>query len=221
MQFTSKLVTLTALALLLVGAVPAQASHQEVSIDPFVLSICGQQGIPFSGTAQGHSNQRLAVELDSTPVSVTLNDTFWTSGFITTSVGSHTLTAKIVSGSNVLESTQFAFTVVACPVPASPSSSSSGSSNTPGDVGPDPEQPTPVIAKGSVKGATITATKGTIANRLVPAVVERVFKGVFGRRITHQESLYWKNRARTNKRTEAVLKGAMEWHELRGRSIGK
>jgi hypothetical protein len=53
-------------------------------------------------------------------------------------------------------------------------------------------------------------------------VVERIFFEVFGRKITHRESVYWKSRVRCDKATEAKLKGAMQWHKLfKGQTMPK
>ncbi|MEX1997646.1 MAG: YHYH domain-containing protein [Candidatus Andersenbacteria bacterium] len=70
---------------------------------------------------------------------------------------------------------------------------------------------------GSVAGAKSTvATGDTIANANVPIVVARLFQEVYGRPITPSESTYWKNRARTDKKTESALRGAMSFHNSKG-----
>jgi hypothetical protein len=79
------------------------------------------------------------------------------------------------------------------------------------------------VKKGQVKGTTTSATAaanrstpGYIQNANVPTVVERIFREVFGRKITPDESAYWKGRARNDKTTQSQLKGAMLWHKARG-----
>lgn len=53
-----------------------------------------------------------------------------------------------------------------------------------------------------------------IPNHLVPLIVERTYSEVFGQKITHQQSLYWKGRARSDKATESNLRDTMLWHLL-------
>lgn len=67
---------------------------------------------------------------------------------------------------------------------------------------------------GLVAGATTSSV--TIANKDVPAIVARLFQEVYGRSITPSESAYWKNRARSDKKTESALKGAMSFHKSKG-----
>lgn len=77
-----------------------------------------------------------------------------------------------------------------------------------GKTRPDPSTP-------QVAGAK-TIAGDTIVNANVPAVVARLFQQVYGRSITPSESTYWKNRARTDKKTESALKGAMAFHNAKG-----
>ncbi len=65
----------------------------------------------------------------------------------------------------------------------------------------------------SVETATIP---NQIPNIQVPSVVERLFQQVYVRKITTSESTYWKARVRKDKKTETVLKGAMEFHKSKG-----
>lgn len=93
-----------------------------------------------------------------------------------------------------------------------------------GDQGPDPEPRVSSQKSGQVKGAVSpkctrtgdTKTGDFIQNVTVPAVVERIFGEVFGKKITPVESTYWKQRARCDKATEGKLRGAMAWHKGRG-----
>lgn len=80
---------------------------------------------------------------------------------------------------------------------------------------------------GKVAGATIKISAADrkapdfIQNQTVPTAVERLFFQIWGRKITHKESVYWKARARSDKATESKLFGAMAWHKLRGRTTGR
>ena len=67
----------------------------------------------------------------------------------------------------------------------------------------------------------ISTSPNAIPNADVPAVVARLFRSIFGRDITHTESVYWKDRARSDKRSEADLHGTMQWHQLQGRTTGR
>lgn len=60
-----------------------------------------------------------------------------------------------------------------------------------------------------------------IPSKNAPAVVERIFSGVFGKKITPTESEYWKNRARSDKTTESALKGAMYFQKAKGLTMPK
>ncbi|MBI3250810.1 MAG: hypothetical protein HYZ61_03145 [Candidatus Andersenbacteria bacterium] len=114
------------------------------------------------------------------------------------------------------------------PIPAATSNNDNGggSSDGGGGGGGDSEEPQPTpkpaVKKGQVKGITTKKViAGAIPNKLVPAVVARIFKEVFGRTIKPFESTYWKLRARTDKVTEALLKGTMQWYKLKGKTVGK
>lgn len=52
-----------------------------------------------------------------------------------------------------------------------------------------------------------------IHDNKVPIIVGRIFQDVFGKKINKAESDYWKKRARTDKATEAKLKGAMQFQK--------
>jgi len=97
-----------------------------------------------------------------------------------------------------------------------------GSTHNSNNGSNDEPQPTSAVKKGQVKGAHIKGTIiGAIPNKLVPSVVARIFKEVFGRAIQPFESTYWKLRARTDKVTERLLRSTMEWYKLRGTTVGK
>ncbi len=70
-----------------------------------------------------------------------------------------------------------------------------------------------------VSSNVYAAPKSSIPAKTIPAVVERTFLETFGRPITAVESSYWKKRARTDKKTEAALKGAMAFQKAKGATI--
>lgn len=279
MKLYKKLISLTTTTALLASALPVFAADN-VAVDSVVLSRCGQQGVPFSGTVNLTAGQKLAVQLDGVNVPFTLNGSLWITGLIPVSVtnendfdvaGDHRVIAAILDSSapdpvnfvldpsnlnagnpdsqpSVVELAEMSFGVAACPTPtptpiATPSptitptatptatptpvqSTNDGGGNNGGGGGgggseePEPT-PKPVVKKSQVKGITKKIVAGTIPNKLVPAVVERLFKAVFGRAIKPFESTYWKLRARTDKVTEALLKGTMQWYKIKGKSVGK
>lgn len=95
-----------------------------------------------------------------------------------------------------------------------------------GGGGEEPEQ-TPVPKKGKVLGAVTKISladrkaKDFIRDKQVPAVVERIFRQLFGRKPTKTESTYWKGRARSNSATEKKLGAAMKVLKVKGRTIPK
>jgi hypothetical protein len=133
--------------------------------------------------------------------------------------GVNTIIAKVTKAGTSDEAThtiQITRTVSSSNPPANTSSGGSSSGGGSGNGGEEPQLPSKTPA---VKG--VTSAKDAIQNHLVPSVVGRLFQQVFGRTITPQESIYWKARARNDKRTESALAGAMQWHKLRNRTIGK
>lgn len=92
------------------------------------------------------------------------------------------------------------------PIPTSSQSSNPEQENSIEE--PVPPTPTP-------KPRVLAARRGPndIPNHLVPITVERIFNQIFGRHITHPESLFWKKRARSDKPTENLLRRTMAWHK--------
>ncbi len=241
MRMKQKLLSLLILTGLFASSLPAHAANETVTIDPFVLSRCGQQGIPFSGTVTGSGYLELNLDSSSSPNTLVfaqaVNNTNWITGFIPVGTGHHTVYANLFSfkppepdsfgnSPNLLAQASYAFEVVACPTPApAPSSDNGGSSSGGGGGGGGSEepqsQPKPVKKVGQVKGITTVKGVATIVNKNVPSVIDRLFRQVFVRKITPQESTYWKKRARTDKRTEVSLMGTMQWYKAHGTTKGK
>lgn len=240
MKMQQKLLAIFVMTGLLTSSLPAYAATDAVSIDPFVLSRCGQQGIPFSGTVTGSGYLELNLDSTSSPNTLVfaqaVNNTNWISGFVPVGVGNHIVFANLFSfkppeldsfgiSPDLLAQDSYAFEVVACPTPTPAPSSDNGVGSSGGGGGGGSEepqsQPKTVKKAGQVKGISTVKGVATIANKNVPAVVDRLFRQVFGRKITPQESTYWKKRARTDKRTEVALTGAMSWHKAHGKTKGK
>ena len=66
--------------------------------------------------------------------------------------------------------------------------------------------------------AALAAAADTIANPAVPATVAKLFQEAYGRPITATESTYWKQRARTDKKTISALRGALQFQKGKNNS---
>lgn len=80
----------------------------------------------------------------------------------------------------------------------------------------------PTTAVDPQTGRLVESTasgQGIIQNAAVPAIVAQEFGDVFGRQPTPDESTYWKGRARSDKQTSGVLRGAMFFQKARGRTL--
>ena len=101
---------------------------------------------------------------------------------------------------------------------------STGSGSSADEGGSEEPQPTPkprVLGVSAKISAADRKAPDFIQNKNVPVVVARLFQSVWGRKITPQESTYWKARARSDKATETKLFGAMMWHKARGKTHTK
>ncbi len=206
------------------------AVTSQVWVDDFAVSLCGNQSFAFSGTAELNSSEELLVKLDNVIINHTLSDINWITGLTPVGVGAHTIRAEIVRTADnyIVNQHQRPFVVASCVVNPTPAPSNEGSNSDSdgggssgggggGDGGDDGNNtPEPAARKPKVKGAKIKGSKCSIANLSVPAVVARNFSQVFGRSITHAESVYWKTRARGDKCNEITLAGAMRWHKQKG-----
>ena len=199
----------------------ASAMHpgvETVNVAPVAVSGCGAQSVTISGTASSYSHevQHLVVTLDGTEI---LDDhekpEAWGIGPRAVGVGGHTVTATIYEGDgheDLRTKDTKTFTVPSCeqggppPAPAGPDSS---------DCCPGPDPVVPRVKKvGRVKGA---ATKHLPAKLLR---LNETFEKVHGRIPIFAEWSYWANRLLTNKPEYSALYGAMQWHKLRGRTVG-
>lgn len=215
-----------------------------VPIDGIVLSRCGAQEIYFSGSVDfSTATEYLVVKLDNVEIPHTLNGNLWITDLVPVDVGTHKVKSELIETDTINHPSdgignthQRTFAVQPCHTPtptvAPAQTLNNGGGNRGGGDGDgggggggsEEPQPTskPVAKKGQVKGAiTKKVVAGTIPNKLVPGVVARIFKEVFGRTIKPFESTYWKLRARTDKVTETLLKGTMQWYKLKGKTVGK
>lgn len=205
------------------------AFTNKVWVDDFAVSLCGNQSFAFSGTAEKISSEELLVKLDNATIDHTLSDINWITGLTPVGVGAHTIRAEIVRTADnyIVDQYQRSFVVASCVVSPTPAPSNGGgdsasdgggSSGGGGGGGGDDgsNTPEPAVKKPSVKGAKVKGATCNMSNKSVPAVVARSFSQVFGRYITHAESVYWKTRARGDKCNENDLAGAMRWHKQKG-----
>lgn len=145
----------------------AKAAGESVTVSGVVLSKCGAQGIPFSGTTTGAG--RLDVSVDgvvkyTTPVQGTA--VLWVTPFIQTPTSQHTVLAALYSTpgegeSQLLASDSKVFTVAAC----QQVSGGGGGDEKDCCPGKDPEEPA-VAPKGKVLGAS-TDGGGNDCSKLV------------------------------------------------------
>lgn len=71
----------------------------------------------------------------------------------------------------------------------------------------------------SSKKATVKGVKTHKTSSLAP--LNSIFRSVFGRTPTFEEWTYWANRMLSDKPELDELFGAMQWHKLQGRTVGK
>lgn len=137
------------------------------------------------------------------------------------------LSGKVRSGAR-LNLVQAVTSVLATPTPtpeptAAPESGGGvGGGGGGGGGGSEEPQPTPnpkTVRKPASKVGILKTNPAFIANKNVPVVVAQEFVSIFGRKPTAQESLYWKNRARTDKRTISALHGAMQFQKAKGQTM--
>lgn len=228
---TQKLWCLGLVAALVGNTTPALASHSDVdavSTDAISVSGCGTQSLTFSGTASySEPTQHLVVVLDGT----TLFDDHsepesWSTGPHSVGVGDHTFTATIYDKSagigggheTIRAEDAKTFTVPSCTPAPAPSDVSGG---TAADTDCCPGQDEPVSAPTMKKAAT--GSVKAAATGMAPAKLKwlnETFRKVYGRNPTAKEWHYWSSRLLTDKTQYDALYGAMQWHQLRGHTIG-
>lgn len=204
------------------GSVAFASDVDSVSINPVSVSGCGTQSVTISGTGMySEPVQHLVVTLDGTELTDNHSEPeTWNAGSFSVGTGSHTVVATIYDHmegdgheDQVAQDTK-TFTVPSCDQGGS--SGSSGSSGS-GDCcpGPDPVEPS-VKKAGRVKGV---ATGGKLPHSMF--WINPTFEKVYKRPPTFKEWSYWANRFLTDKTMYPELYGAMQWHKLRGHTMGK
>lgn len=186
-----------------------------LEIDPDI-NLC-EEAIPLSGIATVEDGQQLIVKLDGQNFSIGFDGIFWTSEPVRLSQGNHKLIATIMAGSDVIASAEMSVDASSCGAQSSTEVVSDNSKTS--NVGGDIQEPAPLMKKSKPK--VVVAVRGGIVNKAVPSVVARIFTQLYGRSIKPAESTYWKNRARTDKRTETTLRGAMQFYKGKGLTKGK
>ncbi len=206
-------------------SMPALASHWDfdsVSMSP-VSPGCGAQTLTFSGTAQYSSpTQHLVVTLDGTQL---LHDhsepVAWSTSPVPVSEGSHTLLATIYDEMDDTEhktvEAQDTLSVTVPPCTSEPATGSSATGSSDGSGASDEQIPAPLV-KGAAQSRVHGARVKTLSPRLKP--LNEIFQKVHKRTPTFREWSYWANRLLTDKPQYDALYGAMQWHQLRGHTIG-
>lgn len=195
-----------------------------ISINPVSVSGCGSQSVTMSGTGMySDPVQHLVVTLNGTQV---IHDhrepETWSTGPHTVGVGNHTVVATIYDHmegdgheDQRAQDTK-TFTVPSCTQSGGSPASSGGTSGS-GDCCPSPDPVQPSVKKaGRVKGA---ATSGKLPHSMF--WINPTFEKVYKRPPTFKEWSYWADRFLTDKTTYPELYGAMQWHKLRGNTMGK
>jgi hypothetical protein len=208
------------LALAFALAPAAQADGVDsISIDDIIISGCGEQEVVFTGSATySESTQHLVVELDGVGlVHDHQEPADWSTGPVTVSEGDHTLTATVYDKSDhvVVRASDSKNFSTACEGEGDEGSSEGSDNGGEGDCcpGPDPEDSASAV-KAAVKGAV----KAGLPESLKP--LNSIFRLVFGRSPTFAEWKYWADRLLGDKPQYDALLGAMQWHQLQGRTIG-
>lgn len=213
-----------AFGLLILPGVPLNAATgiDLITIGNITVGSCGEQSLTFQGTAEySEPTQHLVVDLDGVQLLHDEDEPItWTTSPVTVNVGSHTLVATIYDKSDhvdVVVRETVGFSVASCGAPASTSPSGGAGESHDCCPGPDPVQPKPKpVTKGQVKAAV--EYPATLPMQLKP--LNEIFRKVYGRSPTLEEWNYWAGRLLNDKPQYDALYGAMQWHELRGRSTG-
>ena len=219
---TQKLWRLGLVAALVGNTTPAFAVGSDVdavSINAVSVSGCDTQSMTFSGTASySEATQHAVVTLDGTELFDDHSEPeSWSTGPHSVSAGDHTFTATIYDQSagdgheTIRAQDTRTFTVPSC----------SASSVSGGDDGPDccpgKDEPVPTVKKATT-GRVKAAATGRVPAKL--KWLNATFENVYGRNPTAKEWHYWANRLLTDKMQYDALYGAMQWHQLRGHTIG-
>lgn len=204
------------------------ADADRVTIDPVVASGCGTQ-VPLTFTGTGEYSdpvQHLIITLDGTELLHSHSEpAAWTAGPATIAPGTHTVTATITDDldhAEVMAQQTQVFSVAPCGVASSGQPSGGEADNQDCCPGPDPVAPKHArVAKGTagqpqVKGAATRPAK--LPGKLAP--LNEIFRKVHGRGPTFVEWTYWAGRLLNDKPQFDAFFGALQWHELRGHSVG-
>lgn len=211
-----------------------------VSVDSISVEICGEQAMTFTGAGTySEFTQHLIIDLDG---EVILYDTdepaVWSAGPVVVTEGEHTLTATVYDKSDlvtVLAQDSVIFSTSCEGDNGEGDGDEEGNEDEEGseesndgdgddgdeqsDTGASTHEPGHEgnLQQSKVAGATSKKASGLPA-KLKP--LNSIFRLVYGRTPTFQEWTYWANRLLTDKPQYDALYGAMQWHKLRGHTIG-
>lgn len=192
-----------------------------VSITSVTVSGCGAQTVVVSGTATySDRTQHLTVTLDGESISHNhAEPPAWTTSLRVVVEGIHNVRAAIydrASHRKLQASADATFSIPACTSVSLPGDGGGGSASS--GSGESASQEKVAVAKTPVRARVAAQT-----TKQVPVLkpLNRIFRRVFGRPPTVVEWRYWAQRILAGKKNLAGVLGAMRWHKLYGRTIGK
>lgn len=193
-----------------------------IFVDPIAVNTCGDQQLTFSGRAlYSQPTQHIIVELGGAGILHSDDEpATWTTGPVAAGVGTHVLRATMyddIDHAKIIVVDTKEFVISPCSAPAVIEAGGGPIHNQDCCPGPDPVVPQPPAKKHA-------RVKGAQSHPRLPASViplNSLFRTVHGRGPTRAEWDYWAGRLLNDKPAHDALLGAMQWHALRGHSVGE
>lgn len=218
---------LTSFALSLLVALPSVALAADdvdsIMVDSLTVSECSSGSSSVSATLSAtysEGTQHVVVTVDGTVVFGPDTDepAAIAVGPLVLGSGSHSLVATIYDTSDLDDPVaQQVRNFDVC-------ASTSGDGDSDGDDGPDccPGKDSDDARGGDEEQVTKQGkVKGTVSKKSSSlAPINSTFRKVYGRNPSFTEWNYWANRYLTDKQHLPALYGAMQWHQLRGHTMG-
>ncbi len=218
----------TAVAALMLGVLgiprsDAQAllsDQDRIVIHALSVPGCGNTSVTVTGTGEySDPVQHLIVTLDGVQILHSHSEPeTWSAGPVAVGEGTHTVTAVITDDldhEEVMAQQTRTFTVSAC---GGGQVSTAGAGASSADCCPGSDPVAPKSMKAAKKGAVKSAAATKLPRKLQP--LNDIFRKVHGRSPTFTEWQYWSGRLLNDKPQFDALYGAIQWHELRGHTVG-